>query len=466
MKEQNLQQMLDNCYKSCELVEKNNTKLSVGLSLKDMLRVEFLKFAVFLADTTNGIDEEELACIRDSLGFQMSASAMQQFKVNEGITNLYYKTVPNVMKHFVVADAKKMVVSDPFKHQKAQILADTYKLFGQAILSCHKNEEADAASVASFTSYMKTLENFLKEYGLFRTSKDKLFGTATPFSTNKVDMNNAENVEKILEDLNNLTGLAEVKEEVNRMVNLLRVQKLRENRGMKNGVSSKHLVFSGNPGTGKTTVARMLGKIYQNLGVLSQGQLIEVDRSNLVSGYIGQTATKTQEVIDQAMGGILFIDEAYTLTMNKGENDFGQEAVDTLLKAMEDSRDDFMVIVAGYPEPMEQFLASNPGLKSRFPKFIHFADYEASELLEILKRLSEQQQYHFSTEALEKSKEIFTSWCNNKPENFANAREVRNFFELAVANHASRVVNIQKATDEQLSCIEVEDLEFSEAFSE
>lgn len=202
----------------------------------------------------------------------------------------------------------------------------------------------------------------------------------------------------------------------------------------------------------------MLGKIYRSLGVLSQGQLVEVDRSNLVSGYIGQTATKTQEVIDQAMGGILFIDEAYTLTSNKGENDFGQEAVDTLLKAMEDSRDDLMIIVAGYPEPMEEFLASNPGLKSRFPKFIHFADYTAEELLEILKNLCEQQQYHFSEEALAHAKEIFEEWTTNKPDNFANAREVRNLFEQAVANHASRVVNVKEATDELLSCIEAEDL--------
>lgn len=458
MKEQNLEEMLANCYQCCELVQKTSTGITANLSLKDMLRVEFLKFAVFLADTTNGIDDEELNCIKDSLGFQMNASAMKQFKKNEGITDSFAKVVPTTLKHFVVADAKKTVSNDPFHHQKAQILTDTYKLFGQAILSCHKKEQADAASIASYTNFLKTLEDFLKEYGLFRTSKDKLFGTASPYTVSKVDMDNAENVEKVLEDLNGLIGLSEVKEEVNRMVNLLRVQKLRADRGLKNGTSSKHLVFSGNPGTGKTTVARMLGKIYQSLGVLSSGQLVEVDRSNLVSGYIGQTATKTQEVIDQAMGGILFIDEAYTLTANKGENDFGQEAVDTLLKAMEDSRDDFMVIVAGYPEPMENFLASNPGLKSRFPKFVHFADYTAEELLDILKVLCEQQQYHFSKEALTRAKEIFQEWTTNKPDNFANAREVRNFFEQAVANHASRVVNIDKATDELLSCIEVQDL--------
>lgn len=215
--------MIANCYQSCELIEKTNPGNLAGLSLKDMLRVEFLKFAVFLADTTNGIDEEELNCIKTSLGFQMSASAMKQFKKNEGITERFAKNIPTALKHFVLSDVKKSVPNDPFHHQKAQILTDTYKLFGQAILSCHQKEQADSASIASYTAFMKTLEDFLKEYGLFRTSKDKLFGTASPYSASQVDVDNAENVEKILEELNQLVGLSEVKEEVNRMVNLLRV---------------------------------------------------------------------------------------------------------------------------------------------------------------------------------------------------------------------------------------------------
>lgn len=459
MKEQNLNEMIENCYQICDLVEKEDTGINSKLSLKDMLRIEFLKFAVFLADTNGYIDQEELTCIQDILGFQMSASAMKAFKKNEGVTEAFSSVVPTVLKHLVVADAKKTITNDPFKHQKAQILVDTYKLFGQTLISCHNSDNTDETSVQAYTKYIQMLESFLKEYGLFKTSREKMFKCTTSSSHNSIDIDKEENVEQILEELNELIGLAEVKEEVNRMVNLLRVQKLRADRGLKNSSSSKHLVFSGNPGTGKTTVARMLGKIYRNLGVLSQGQLIEVDRSALVSGYIGQTATKTQEVIDKSMGGILFIDEAYTLTMNKGENDFGQEAVDTLLKAMEDCREDFMVIVAGYPKPMEDFLASNPGLKSRFPKFISFSDYTADELLSILMNLCKQQQYHFSQEALDRATEIFTQWTTNKPENFANARDVRNFFEQAVANHASRVVSIANATDEILSCIEKEDLE-------
>ena len=234
---------------------------------------------------------------------------------------------------------------------------------------------------------------------------------------------------------------------------------MREEKGMKCSDVSKHMVFSGNPGTGKTTVARMLAQIYQYMGVLKKGQLVEVDRSGLVRGYIGQTAERTQEVISEALGGILFIDEAYTLTVNKGEGDFGQEAVDTLLKAMEDYRDEIIVIVAGYTDLMEEFLNSNPGLKSRFSNFIFFEDYTAEEMYAILESMLKKQQYSLSDEAKVKAKEIFETRVANKPENFANARDVRNFMERAISNHAMRVVAIENADENVLSVIESEDLE-------
>lgn len=459
MKEQNLKEMMDNCYQMCQLVSAATPNGSGELSLKDMLRVEFLKFSAYLVDADGTIDAHELACIKENLGFPMTVGSLKAFKKNEGVNAAFSTTIPKVLKHFVLADAKKTVANDPFLHQKSQILVDTYRLFGQTLISCHDTDQQDEQTIQHFTTYISMLEQFLKEYGMAKTSRDKLFHAAAPVAGKKVDINDSETVEKILEDLNQMVGLSQVKEEVNRLVNLIRVQKLREERGFKNLSSSKHMVFSGNPGTGKTTVARMLGKIYQSLGVLSTGQLIEVDRSSLVSGYIGQTATKTQEVIDKAMGGILFIDEAYSLTVNKGENDFGQEAVDTLLKAMEDYREDFLVIVAGYPEPMEEFLSSNPGLKSRFNKFIHFEDYTSDQQLAILEDLCNQQEYHLSKEAREYAKNYFEKRTANKPENFANARDVRNFLEKAIANHASRIVPIEHASDEVLTCIEKEDLE-------
>jgi len=241
-------------------------------------------------------------------------------------------------------------------------------------------------------------------------------------------------------------------------VDLIRVQKMREAKGMKTADISKHMVFYGNPGTGKTTVARLLGKIFQGLGVLKGGQLIEVDRGGLVCGYVGQTAIKTQEVIDKAMDGVLFIDEAYTLNVGKGENDFGQEAVDTLLKAMEDNRDRMIVIVAGYEEPMDEFLDSNPGLKSRFNKYIRFDDYSPEQLIKILEGMCSGKDYKLSPEARNAAIAYFDNCLKTQAENFANAREVRNFLEKAITNHATRVVGIQNPSEEDLCTIMEEDV--------
>ena len=266
---------------------------------------------------------------------------------------------------------------------------------------------------------------------------------------------------ELLAELASLVGLEGVKRQVNTIVNLLQVQRMRAALGMKVADISKHMVFLGNPGTGKTTVARLLARIYRALGVLRTGQLVEVDRSGLVRGYIGQTATRTQEVIEEALGGVLFIDEAYALTVNKGENDFGQEAVDTLLKAMEDHRDDLVVIVAGYTDLMERFLDSNPGLRSRFGNTITFEDYTADELMEILLRNLKKQEYQLSPPRPRSGAGDDQDRVAHKPENFANARDVRNFMERAIANHAVRVASLDGASEskEILGTIEPEDLE-------
>ncbi|WP_081676111.1 AAA family ATPase [Butyrivibrio sp. AC2005] len=259
-----------------------------------------------------------------------------------------------------------------------------------------------------------------------------------------------------MDDLNALIGLTSIKHDVRELTDFAKVQKLRKDEGMKSVPVSLHLVFTGNPGTGKTTVARIISRIYKQIGVLSKGQLIEVDRSGLVAGYVGQTALKTQEKINQALGGVLFIDEAYALSQ---ENDaFGQEAIDTILKAMEDHRDDLVVIVAGYTEPMEKFINSNPGLKSRFNKYIEFPDYSVDELEEIFNMNLNKYEYELEEDAKKHIREMINQRKLTRLENFANAREIRNLFEEIVTNQARRIAGMEKPTADDIRLITCEDL--------
>lgn len=265
-------------------------------------------------------------------------------------------------------------------------------------------------------------------------------------------------LEEAMAELNGLVGLDVVKKDVDSLVNLVKVRELRRARGLKYPDMSFHLVFSGNPGTGKTTVARIIGKIYSALGLLSKGHLIEVDRSGLVAGYVGQTAIKTQEVIQKALGGILFIDEAYSLAPEKSDKDFGQEAIDTILKAMEDHRDDFVVIVAGYASLMPRFIDSNPGLKSRFNKYLEFSDYDGEQLYEIFAGRVHRNDYKLNEAADTAIREILRELYEDRDENFGNGRDVRNLFEKIVSNQANRIAKIETPTDEDILTITEEDL--------
>lgn len=279
--------------------------------------------------------------------------------------------------------------------------------------------------------------------------------TEDPPKDNEAEGESEETFEELMEQLNGLTGLDGVKQEVNSLINQLKLNSERKAHGLRTVDVSKHLVFLGNPGTGKTTVARILSKIYKQLGILETGQLVEVDRGGLVAGYVGQTALKTKDEIDKAMGGILFIDEAYTLA--KGDNDFGQEAIDTILKAMEDNRDRFVVIVAGYPEPMDRFLKSNPGLQSRFNKYITFEDYTAEELFAIFEGFCRKNDMRLSDEASKSLKEYLDRLVGHKPENFANGREMRNLFEKVWQRMSDRLVGKTDLTIEELMEIKPDD---------
>ena len=266
------------------------------------------------------------------------------------------------------------------------------------------------------------------------------------------------NLDELLAELDELVGLEKIKANVKSLINLMKVRKLREENGLAVPPVSLHMVFMGNPGTGKTTVARLLAGLYCAIGVLSKGHLVEVDRSGLVAGYVGQTAQKTQAVIQKAMGGVLFIDEAYALTSKEG-NDFGQEAVETLLKAMEDHRDDLVVIVAGYDDLMDDFIHSNPGLESRFNRYFVFEDYNGEELHAIFESLCRRSMYAPDEEATAFAKQYFANMYEFRDENFGNGRDVRNFFENAIAAHSDRVSQMEAPTRDDLMTLLKEDLE-------
>ena len=285
--------------------------------------------------------------------------------------------------------------------------------------------------------------------------------TNAPQNPNSMRQENAEennsNTDNLAE-LRSLIGLDRVKQDVDSLSNLIKIQAMRKRQGLPNTSVSYHCVFSGNPGTGKTTVARIVAGIYKELGILKKGHLVEVDRSKLVAEYVGQTAPKTNKVIDEALDGVLFIDEAYTLV---GEgSDYGAEAIATLLKRMEDDRDRLVVILAGYTNEIKEFIDSNPGLQSRFNRYIQFDDYSAEELTEIFKRNLRKSRYKIKRDAFEELQGVVAKAVASRDKNFGNARYVRNLFEKVVQNQANRLARMESINNDELSIITREDINF------
>ena len=265
-------------------------------------------------------------------------------------------------------------------------------------------------------------------------------------------------LDEALAELDELIGLQSVKEEVHKFASFVRVAQQREAAGLKVAPISYHMVFTGNPGTGKTTVARIMAKIYRALGIVKKGQLVETDRGGLIAEYVGQTAIKTGAVIDAALGGVLFIDEAYAITEGDGRNGYGGECIATLLKRMEDDRDKLVVIVAGYTDEMKRFIDANPGLQSRFNRYIHFPDYTGEELAAIFRMNARKNQYVLSDDVEKWLDSAMRVWTKDRDRKFGNGRYVRNLFEKAVENHAIRVSGIENPTKEQLMTLTMHDI--------
>lgn len=326
-------------------------------------------------------------------------------------------------------------------HKQIESMDDCYLL--SAVL-----READQDVVAKYKRYVYDYAKILANIDGTLTSKEVQFlqklERELPRNV-KSGMENANSNMKsnkshidIDEELNALVGLDSVKSEVNTFRNFIKIQNERKKQGLPIPPTSYHLVFSGNPGTGKTTLARIMAKILKELGVLAKGHLVETSRSDLVAGYVGQTAIKTNKVIDEALDGVLFIDEAYTLAKGS-ENDFGQEAIDTLLKRMEDDRDRLVVIVAGYTNEIKTFIESNPGLSSRFNRYINFPDYSKKELFEIFKRLASKYHYSLSNDAEDALSGLLEETLSKGDEHFGNGRFVRNLFEKVIERQANRL---------------------------
>ncbi len=409
-------------------------------TLAQTLESYLIQLFVYLSRLNREVDFREVEFVTMLLQKNLSKEAMEISSSKAGAIDLHDPDL-FIMIHMIDKELAKTVIN-------------TIEEIGLLFIAV--DGHSDIQEIKALTDIIFEIRHAIR-------SLDKKSDTVhEAIDTIKTVDESEQDMEANLDELNELIGLEQIKAEISGLINLIKVRKLREDQDLPVLPMSFHLVFSGNPGTGKTTVARILAKIYKNLGVISKGDLVEVDRSGLVAGFVGQTAIKVSKVIESAKGGVLFIDEAYSLTPNGSQSDYGSEAIEVLLKAMEDQRGDLVVIVAGYTNEMDTFLNSNPGLKSRFNKFIHFADYTPEELLDIFLLMSNKNGYKLSDDANSELKKLITVIYDNKTENFANARIIRNMFESVIQIQANRVIEIKSPSKDELQDITVEDINILE----
>ena len=482
---------MNNTLKKCKAICDKYEKKVEGFYEEGDLYLEFcddsMNLGFLLAVCDGYVDPQEIYTINATFSVLMDYSLLaNRYGIDYMSENGFLQQVPPVIKKVAEAE-KKSEFGAPCFLTDTRELYNAMKQFGNVMINCNGNRLKFAAMllnhfcnvVLDYIFAVEEKDEFALEGGEGNYSenepeeKEKLL--KIPFEAGKKkpavpasapiekaekkeqelvqrqlaedkdtlfqrdSLEHIDDINEVLKKVDALTGLGSVKKEIHDMVNLMIVQKMRQKKGLKTPPISRHLVFTGNPGTGKTTIARMMAQIYKCLGILELGHLVETDRSGLVAGYMGQTAEKVKEVTDSARGGVLFIDEAYTLAIDR-EGDFGQEAIDTLLKIMEDNREDLVVIVAGYTDRMEGFLDSNPGLRSRFNKYIHFDDYSAEELLEIFGKYCMEQDYILKDSLHPVLLEKIRKMKEDEQENFGNARTVRNYFEKVISNQANRIM--------------------------